>query len=223
MLAQVQIRDGKAQQAITVLEALRKKQPQLVQAQLLLADAFRMNNRVSDALAIYNALEKHFPTNAQLPLLRGSTLLQVPDTVAAREAFQRALELLPDLPVAVEQLVNLDLAEKHFDAAMQRVNTEVQKFPKDAQWRMMTARYPAGGRQAGRGRVRRFAGHPTGTGKSGRHFVPGTTLRRCRATGPGAGEGQRRAGQGAAEHFGADVARPAAQRRQGLRRRGGGV
>ena len=152
--AQVQIATGNAGPALVSLEALLQKQPQLAPAQLLLADTYRLQARSDDkqglsdqkqgrlnsALAIYESLEKRLPKNEKIPFLRGETLLQLPDAVAASKAFERALELSTDHLSAVEQLVNLDLAEKKYDAAMQRVNAELQANPKRVEFRMLLAK-----------------------------------------------------------------------------------
>jgi tetratricopeptide (TPR) repeat protein len=140
MLAEIQISSGNASPALIALEQLRQQQPQLLQAQLLLADAYRLQGRINDALAIYDSLEKMLPKNEQVPLLRGAALLQQNDKAAARQAFERALQLAPGQPTALEQLVDLDLSEKQFDTAMQRLSGEVQKAPKRVDLQIMMAK-----------------------------------------------------------------------------------
>ncbi len=140
LLAQLQIKNNNPAPAMIAMERLRQKQPQLVQAQLLLADAYRQQNRLNDALAIYGPLEKAFPKNEQIPLVHGTALLQAKDPAAARQAFERTLEISPGNLQAVEQLVDLDLTEKQFDAAFQFINGEVQKNPKRVELRILTAK-----------------------------------------------------------------------------------
>jgi len=140
MLAEIQISSGNASPALIALEQLRQQQPQLLQAQLLLADAYRLQGRINDALAIYDSLEKMLPKNEQVPLLRGAALLQQNDKAAARQAFERVLELAPGQPTALEQLVDLDLSEKQFAAAMQRLSGEVQKAPQRVDLQIMMAK-----------------------------------------------------------------------------------
>jgi tetratricopeptide (TPR) repeat protein len=140
LLAEVQIKNNNAAMAIISLEKLRQKQPQLAQAQLLLADAYRLQNRVNDAIAIYVSLEKSYPKNAEVPLLRGAALLQLKDNAAARQAFERVLELLPGNLKAVEQLVDLDLMDKQYDAALQRLNSTAQTNPGRAEPLILTAK-----------------------------------------------------------------------------------
>lgn len=145
-LAQIQISSGNASPAIIALERLRQTRPQLVQAQLLLADAYRLDarinhleSRINDALAIYRAVEAAFPKEAQVPLLRGAALLQLGQPEAARKAFERALELSPGEFTVIKQLVDLDVKENQLDAAAKRVNAEIQKNPKQAELRLLAA------------------------------------------------------------------------------------
>ena len=140
LLAEIQIRNQNPDPVVIALEPLVKKQPQLVQAQLLLADAYRLQGHPDNALAIYRPLEQSFPQNPQIPLLLGSVLLQQNDAVTARREFNRVLEIAPDNLPALEQVVNLDLAEKQFTAAMQRVKAEVNKRPKQVDLQLLTTK-----------------------------------------------------------------------------------
>lgn len=140
LLAQIQIKTGNAAPAIVALERLRQQQPKLTQAQLLLADAYRQQHRPGDALAIYDGLQKLFPTNTDIMILRGATQLQAQDQAAARKTFERVLDLAPDNLPALETLVNMDLKDQQFDAALQRVNGLAQKFPKRADLRILAAK-----------------------------------------------------------------------------------
>jgi tetratricopeptide (TPR) repeat protein len=111
-----------------------------VSAQLLLADAYRLQGRNSDALAIYEPLEKSFPQNAQIPFLAGSTYLAQKSDAEARRAFEQVLQIAPDNLAALEQLVNLDLSEKQFAAARQRVEARMQKNPKQIELSLLLAK-----------------------------------------------------------------------------------
>jgi len=140
LLAQVEIKNGDPDSASVLLKQLIANQPQHLPAQLLLADAYRAQNKSGDALAIYQQLEKSFPQNLQVPLLMGSTFLQQKDNVAARKEFDRALEFAPDSLLVLEQLVDLDLTEKQFATAMQRVEKAIGKNPKQAETRLLQAK-----------------------------------------------------------------------------------
>lgn len=124
-LARLNIQKGNVDAAITSLTELVRRQPQLVQAQMMLADAYVGQNRLADALAVYSGLEKEFPKSPQIPLAIGSILSQQNKLVEARQSLQKALALAPYFPAATEQLVNLDIKEKKFSAALDRVKTEM--------------------------------------------------------------------------------------------------
>ncbi len=145
LLAETQIRNRNPGPAIASLEKLVRQQPKLASAQLLLADAYRLQDptvqdRIGDALAIYASLEKSFPQNAQIPFLAGATYLQQKNNAEARRAFERVLQIAPDNLAALEQLVDLDLLEKQFDAARQRVEARMQKDPKQIDLSLLLAK-----------------------------------------------------------------------------------
>lgn len=150
LLSQIQIQNQNPDPAIASLESLTQKLPQLLRAQLLLADAYRLRGRADDALAIYVAQEKAFPDNSQIPLLRGAALLQQKDNAGARQEFDRSLKLAPDNLFALAQLMDLDIAEKKYDAALQSVQSSLDKNPKRLQLYLFLARaYQAKGDRAG--------------------------------------------------------------------------
>jgi len=129
LLAQIEIKERNPDPAIVSLGNLVQKYPQLVRAQLLLADAYRQRGRGDEALAIYAALEKTSPNLPEVPLLAGSTLLEAGDRAQARQKFERVLALAPTNMPALEQLVNLDLDDKNYEAARRRVQAQVDQAP----------------------------------------------------------------------------------------------
>jgi len=140
LLAQIHIRTGNPEPAIVALERLRQKQPRMVQAQLLLADAYRMQKRPDEAIPIYESLEKMYPTNDQVVVLHGAALLQMGDRDGARKEFNHVLELSPDHLPAIEQLVDLDISEKRFEAATQLIDSRIQKYPKQVALQTIAAK-----------------------------------------------------------------------------------
>jgi tetratricopeptide (TPR) repeat protein len=139
LLAQIQIQNRNVSAAIPELENLVRRQPEQVEAQLLLAAAYRQNRQIDDAMAIYHSLEKSFPKNPQIPLLLGSAYAQQHNLAEARREFDRALAMAPDDLSALEQMVDLDLFEKQFSAAAQRVQSRLQADPKQLQLYMLLA------------------------------------------------------------------------------------
>jgi len=136
LLARIQIQSNNPGPATAALERLRQRDPAAVQPQLLLADAYRQQDRLAAALEIYRALETANPTNSQVWLLHGATLLQAKDNAGARQAFDRVLELAPGQTTAIEQLVDLDLTERKFDDATRFINRQIQLSPQQAALRI---------------------------------------------------------------------------------------
>ncbi|HVM59651.1 MAG TPA: tetratricopeptide repeat protein [Verrucomicrobiae bacterium] len=140
LLAGLQMKSGNVDAAIAALRTLVEKQPHLVPAQLLLADAYRVQGNFESAIKVYDALEKLVPRAADVPFLMGMTLLQQKKTTEARAAFSRALELSPDDFAAVEQLVDMDLVDKQYKAALQRIQPLLDRNPKAAEGRLIQAK-----------------------------------------------------------------------------------
>ena len=140
LLAEIQIRNRNPDPALVSLAKFKPNQPEYLTAQLLRADACRQSGREREALAIYVALEKSSPKNVQIPLLTGAVLMQLNDPVAARQAYERALALAPESLTALEQLVNLDLTEKKYADAMQRIQAKVQTSPDEIQAQLLVAK-----------------------------------------------------------------------------------
>lgn len=140
LLAQLEIKNKNFSPAVISLKQLVQKQPKLADAQLLLADAYRGQGNFDAALNIYQELQISFPQSPQIPLLMGAMFLEQGKTGPAREAFNKALEVSPDFPPAIEQLTDLDLIEKQFPAALRLVQAEIAKNPKLADLQMLLSK-----------------------------------------------------------------------------------
>jgi tetratricopeptide (TPR) repeat protein len=123
-LANVNIRRGNAEAAVTSLTQFVKQHPRVAQGYALLATAYLAQGDLDRALGIYSQMAEVVPKNPEVPLVMGTLLLQQNKSAEARQAFERALTLSPHLPPAVEQLVDLDIGEKRFPAALDRINEE---------------------------------------------------------------------------------------------------
>lgn len=138
-LAEIQIRAGNPAPAIEALQKLTRQLPRLVSVRLLLADAYRVQGRLDNAVPIYRELLKEAPKNAQYHLLLGATLLQQTNLPEARLELELALKLAPDFLPALEQVVNLDVREKQYTAAQQRVQEQIGNNPKSAELQLLLA------------------------------------------------------------------------------------
>lgn len=127
--ASLQVKQDNFAPAIISLRQLIQQQPQLAEPRLLLAEAYSLQGSHDEALNVYRELEKAFPHNPEAPWLTGVVYLQETNSNQARQAFNRALSLSPDYVPALEQLVRLDIADKQYDNAMERAQSQIAKHP----------------------------------------------------------------------------------------------
>lgn len=140
LLAELDLRRGNPGAAVTSLSRLVTRRPDLTEARLLLASAHRAARQPEAALKIYDDLSRRFPTNPQPAFLRGLVLGQQGNNAEARRSFEQALQFSPRFTAALEQLVNLDLTERRFAAAEQRVQQEIARDPTNASPHLLLAR-----------------------------------------------------------------------------------
>jgi tetratricopeptide (TPR) repeat protein len=129
LLAQVNLSTGHAEPVIEPLIGLLKKHPDLPNAALLLAGAYGSLDRFDDAAVVLQEQARLTPQDPQPEIALGLTLRQAKKNDEARRAFEKAAQLAPDNLFPVDQLVDLDLLDKHFDAARQRIRRQFQKTP----------------------------------------------------------------------------------------------
>src|SRR5260221_5324350 len=125
--AELKIRKGSPAAAVELLAPLIKERPQTAQAHYLLASAYLAQRNTEQALAIYRQMAELFPKDPQSSFLLGSILAAQGKRPEARKAFEKSIETSPDYLQAVERLVDLDIAEKQYAAAMDRAQTQIQK------------------------------------------------------------------------------------------------
>lgn len=128
--AQLNVARDDVADAIASLTDLLKRQPKLAQAHLQLAAAYRTKGDLDSALTVYRRLEEQYPKSLEAPLLMGQLYAQQNRMDLARKAFLKVLELSPDYLPAVEYLVDLDLSDKSFDAALARIQQEAARQSK---------------------------------------------------------------------------------------------
>src|SRR6266516_3771685 len=129
LLAQVNLSTGHPEPVIEPLTGLLKKHPGLRNAALLLAGAYGSLDRFDDAAVVLQEQARLTPQDPQPEIALGLTLRQAKKTDEARQAFEKAAQLAPNNLFPVDQLVDLDLLDKHFDAARQRIRHQFQKTP----------------------------------------------------------------------------------------------
>ena len=129
LLADINLRSGHGEAVIEPMTRLLKRSPELRPAALLLAAAYGSLDRFDDAAVVTGEEAKLAPRDPQAQMALGLTLRQAKRNDEARQAFEKAAELAPDNLWPVDQLVELDLLEKHFDTAQQRIDRHFQKTP----------------------------------------------------------------------------------------------
>ena len=129
LLADINLRSGHGEAVIEPMTRLLKRSPELRPAALLLAAAYGSLDRFDDAAVVTGEEAKLAPRDPQAQMALGLTLRQAKRNDEARQAFEKAAELAPDNLWPVDQLVELDLLEKHFDVAQQRIDRHFQKTP----------------------------------------------------------------------------------------------
>jgi putative PEP-CTERM system TPR-repeat lipoprotein len=139
-LADLSIRKGDPAAAELSLERLVKRRPDLSQAHLLLAAAYVSQRNLDQALAVYRRMQPLFPKSPQVPFLTANLLARQNQRAEARKACDQSLELAPDFLPPLEQLVDLDLADKQPQAALDRVKKQVERRPAVPELQLLLAK-----------------------------------------------------------------------------------
>ncbi|MFA6563370.1 MAG: tetratricopeptide repeat protein [Verrucomicrobiia bacterium] len=140
LLAELRIRAGDLGSTVVFMKRFIEQHPQVAQAWLLLAGAYRAQNDLEAALGVYRKFDEMFPRRPEIALQTGLVYLQQGRKDEARKAFEKALELVPGYLPALDQQVGLDLADKQYATALQRVGRELEKNPKQAELRFLQAK-----------------------------------------------------------------------------------
>jgi tetratricopeptide (TPR) repeat protein len=128
LFAELKIRKGSPAAAVDALLPLIKERPQqTAQAQYLLVAAYLALKSQDRAAAAFRQMTELFPKDPQPFSALGNLLLAQGNQGEARKAFEKSAEIAPDYLPAVERLVNLDIAEKQYAAAIDRAQAQIQK------------------------------------------------------------------------------------------------
>ena len=139
-LAELNLRFGKAQAVVLAMEDLLKKHPEVPRARLMLANAYQALGRLDDAAALFREQIKTAPDSPEAYFFLGLVLRQQKKNEEARQAFEKASELAPDNLNPIDQLVAMDLGDKRYDAATERVEQQLKKHPDAAGTHVLEAR-----------------------------------------------------------------------------------
>jgi tetratricopeptide (TPR) repeat protein len=129
LLAQVNLSTGHGEAVIEPMTSLLKRRPDLRNAALVLAGAYGSLERFDDAAVVLEEQAKLAPNDPQPLIALGMICRQATRNDQARQAFEKAAQISPDNLFLVDQLVELDVLDKHFDAARQLIQRQFQKTP----------------------------------------------------------------------------------------------
>ncbi len=138
--AELSLRRGDAMAAAAVLEPLVRDNPDLPAGRALLAAARWGQGRPEEALALCLELERVQPASAQAPFWRGVVLAGMGRHDDARKALEKALTLAPGDPAIIERRVELELAAKQPEAAVQLLEQELTRTPSRLEPALLLAR-----------------------------------------------------------------------------------
>jgi tetratricopeptide (TPR) repeat protein len=127
LLGEVKLRAGDAQTVVDSMNGLLKKRPDLMQAQTLLAAAYQSLGRLDDAADVFRNAIRVSPENAEARLRLGLILREQEKIADARDAFEKASTLEPENVQVLQQLVELDILNKDFNCASERVRRHREK------------------------------------------------------------------------------------------------
>ena len=129
-LLQTNISTGHGEMVIEPMTRLLKKRPDLRAAAFLLATAYGSLDRFDEATAVLQEQAKLTPQRSRAPESAW------PDSIAGRKDIRKRVtrskkppNSRPDDLAILKQLVELDLLDKNFDAARQRIRRQFQKNP----------------------------------------------------------------------------------------------
>lgn len=139
-LSELQVLRGDVIGAVTALNKFIEDRPNIPQAYLVLANAHRSRGTYDEALAVYARFMEKFPKDPQGPFFAGVVHRLRGDAAKARQFFEKAQTMAPENLLVVNQLVELDLAEKSFPAAVARASRMVEGDPKSLPSRLLLAK-----------------------------------------------------------------------------------
>lgn len=130
--AELNIRAGRARDAVTELSDLLAKHPSARAAELL-CSAYQALDQAENAVEVARKLVAAEPDNSRFHLLLGQTLLNARMFEEARAALEKARALSPESVALVSLLVDLDRVERRFDQALERVEAFLKEKPDSAE------------------------------------------------------------------------------------------
>jgi len=129
MMSELMIRVGDPDGAIGYLQQLVKTHPELPRAYVMLGTAYRARGMSDSAIVAYSKLMELQPSSPQGPYMLGLVLRSQGKKEDARASLEKSLELAPDFAFTIASLVSMDVEEKNYDAALDRLQRQLAKQP----------------------------------------------------------------------------------------------
>ncbi|MGH6623337.1 MAG: XrtA/PEP-CTERM system TPR-repeat protein PrsT, partial [Burkholderiaceae bacterium] len=130
-LGQIALASGNPDAGIKELESVTGLEGAPMQADMALIVGYVRKNDLDKALAAANAFVKKNPQSPLAQQVLGAVYAARKDSVAARAAYSRAVELNPTYLPAIANLARLDLIDKKPADARKRFEAVVEKEPKN--------------------------------------------------------------------------------------------
>ncbi|MCA3178849.1 MAG: PEP-CTERM system TPR-repeat protein PrsT [Burkholderiaceae bacterium] len=130
---------GKLESGFADLEAASRIEGASVDTDLALISARLRARQFDQAIAAADRLITKTPDSALAHNMRGTALTGKGDLAAARQAFDRALQIDPSFFAATANLAQLDAREQGVDAARKRFEALLQRDPRSARAMMALA------------------------------------------------------------------------------------
>jgi tetratricopeptide (TPR) repeat protein len=130
-LSRLHLQQGGFQSSVNLAEEAVANQPDNALAHLLLARALMGRGDLAEAEARMVKLLGESPTSAPVHAQMGTLLLLKSDQAGAKRYFTRAMELDPSLMEPVTGLVTLDVAERRYSDARDRIEAALRARPRD--------------------------------------------------------------------------------------------
>jgi tetratricopeptide (TPR) repeat protein len=139
-LAKLHLRSGQPQQAIGFAEQALREQPLNGGARSLLASALLADGQLSRAEAEANLIAKGAPSRPEGHILMGEVLYRRNQPAAARQSFEKALQLDPTSMRASSGLALIEVGSKQAPQMVARLDAQLTKSPKDPRLTLLTGR-----------------------------------------------------------------------------------
>ena len=114
---------GKVPEAVVELEAVLAREPGQARAGTALVAVYQQSGQPARAARLAGQMLQREPRNAGMHILHGQNLAAAGDAAASRQAFEAALAITPDAPLAQIGLARLQAASGQIDAAVGRLNS----------------------------------------------------------------------------------------------------